>query len=75
MEHKSHLMLEIEGRYRRPLELLLPEKYNKIGLLRMAEEMGISRGTLWYWFLKFGIKLRRVAISPDEALEIKKKLL
>jgi hypothetical protein len=63
-------MREVETRYQRPLEQLLPELYNERGLPAMAEEMGISKGTLWYWLLKFGINVRRVALAPGEDLQI-----
>ena len=43
---RSRLMSSIEKRYGRPLEVLLPEKYNELGLPRMAEEMGVNKGTL-----------------------------
>lgn len=65
-------MRQVEERYQRPLEKLLPEMYNEKGLPAMADELGISRGTLWYWLLKFGIHLRRVAVAPGESLEIKR---
>ena len=70
MLKKTRLMREVEEKYERPLEQLLPELYNERGLPAMAEEMGISKGTLWYWLLKFGINVRRVALSPGEELQI-----
>ena len=72
MVRKTKLMRQVEERYQRPLEKLLPELYNEKGLPAMADELGISRGTLWYWLLKFGIQLRRVAVAPDETLEVKR---
>ncbi|MSQ33410.1 MAG: hypothetical protein EXR60_03175 [Dehalococcoidia bacterium] len=72
MMRKTRLMRQVEDRYQRPLEKLLPEMYNEKGLPAMADELGISRGTLWYWLLKFGIHLRRVAIAPGETLEVKR---
>jgi hypothetical protein len=61
-------MQQVESRYNKPLEKLLPEMYNEKGLPAMAAEMGISKGTLWYWLLKFGINVRRVALAPGEEL-------
>ena len=72
MVRKTRLMRQVEERYQRPLEKLLPEMYNEKGLPAMADELGISRGTLWYWLLKFGIHLRRVAVAPGETLEVKR---
>lgn len=72
MTRKTRLMRRIEDRYRRPLEKLLPEMYNEMGLPQMAEEMGVSRSTIWYWLLRYGVNLRKVALASDETLEIKK---
>ncbi len=72
MMRKTRLMKKIEDRYRRPLEKLLPEMYNEMGLPQMAEEMGVSRSTVWYWLLRYGVNLRKVALASDETLEIKK---
>ncbi len=70
MTRKTKLMLSVEQRYNKPLERLLPEMYNEKGLPAMAAEMGISKGTLWYWLLKFGINVRRVALAPGEELQV-----
>ncbi len=72
MTRKTKLMKSIEDRYHRPLEKLLPEMYNEKGLPSMAEELAVSRSTLWYWLLKFGVSVRRIALSSDETLEVKK---
>ncbi|MCH7552987.1 MAG: hypothetical protein IIC82_03190 [Chloroflexi bacterium] len=68
MLRRTKLMLQVEQRYNKPLEKLLPELYNEKGLPAMAAELGISKGTLWYWLLKFGINVRRVALAPGEEL-------
>ncbi|MEK7848669.1 MAG: hypothetical protein AAB270_07070 [Chloroflexota bacterium] len=72
MMRKTRLMRRVEDRYHRPLEKLLPEMYNEMGLPLMAEEMGVSRSTIWYWLLRYGVNLRRVALAAGETLEIKK---
>ena len=72
MSRKSKLMRSVEERYNRPLEALLPEMYNQMGLPAMSDEMGINKGTLWYWLLKFGVNVRRVALAPGEVLEVRK---
>ena len=70
MVRKTKLMQSVEERYDKPLEKLLPDMYNEKGLPAMAAELGISKGTLWYWLLKFGINVRRVALAPGEELEV-----
>ena len=70
MVRKSKLMKQIETRYNRPLEELLPEMYNEKGLPAMAADLGVSKGTVWYWLLKFGINVRRVALSPGDEVEV-----
>ena len=70
MVRKSKLMKQIETRYNRPLEEMLPEMYNEKGLPAMAADLGVSKGTVWYWLLKFGINVRRVALSPGDDLEV-----
>ena len=71
MSRKTRLMRDVEERYGRPLERLLADMYNEKGLPAMAEEIGVSKATLWYWLLRFGITVRRVALAPGEALEVK----
>ncbi len=70
MLRKSKLMRQIESRYDRPLEELLPQMYNEKGLPAMAADLGVSKGTVWYWLLKFGINVRRVALSPGDDVEV-----
>ena len=65
-------MHEVEQRFNRPLERLLPELINQKGLSATAEELGIKTATLNYWLLKLGISVRRVALAPGETLEIKR---
>lgn len=70
MVRKTKLMRAVEERYNIPLERLLPKMYNEQGLPAMSAELGVSEGTLWYWLLKFGINVRRVAVAPGERLTI-----
>ena len=69
---KTKLMLRVEKQNGRPLEELLPERVNDIGLSATAEELGVSKATLGYWLLKLGISVRRIAVSPNEIVEIRK---
>ena len=45
-------MQRVENEHQRPLERLLPEMVNEIGLSSTAEELGVSKATLGYWLLK-----------------------
>ena len=72
MARKTKLMLRVERERGRPLEELLPERVNDVGLSATAEELGVSKATLGYWLLKLGISVRRIAVSPDEVVEIRK---
>ena len=71
MARKIPLMLRVEEQYKRPLEKLLPEMVNEMGLSATADEFKVSKGTVGYWLLKLGIDVRRVALAPGETLEIK----
>jgi len=66
MVRKTKLMLKVEKQFQRPLDKLLPERVNEIGLSQTADELGVSKATLGYWLLKLGINVRRVALSPGE---------
>ena len=72
MARKTKLMQRVEKEFSRPLENLIPEKVNEVGLSATAEELGVSKATLGYWLLKLGINVRRVALAPGETLEVKR---
>ena len=72
MVRKTKLMVKVEKQFQRPLDKLLPERVNEIGLSQTADELGVSKATLGYWLLKLGINVRRVALSPGETLEVKR---
>ena len=72
MAKKTKLMLRVEEQHQRPLERLLLEMVNEIGLSATATELGVSKATLGYWLLKLGINVRRVALAPGETLEVKR---
>ena len=72
MARKTKLMQRVERDPHRPLERLLPEMVNEVGLSATAEELGVSKATLGYWLLKLGINVRRVALAPGETLEVKR---
>ena len=72
MARKTKLMQRVEKEFSRPLENLLPEKVNEVGLSATAEELGVSKATLGYWLLKLGINVRRVSLAPGATLEVKR---
>ena len=72
MARMTKLMQRVEKEFQRPLERLLPEKVNEVGLSATAEELGVSKATLGYWLLKLGINVRRVALAPGETMEVKR---
>ena len=72
MARKTKLMMRVEKEYQQPLEHLLPEKVNELGLSATADELGVSKATLGYWLLKLGISVRRIAVSRDEVVEIRR---
>ena len=72
MARKTKLRQRVERDHQRPLERLLPEMVNEVGLSATAEELGVSKATLGYWLLKLGINVRRVALAPGETLEVKR---
>ncbi len=72
MARKTRLMQQVEGRYRQPLERLLPQMINERGLSATALYLEVSKATLGYWLLKLGINVHRVALAPGESLEVKR---
>lgn len=72
MARKTRLMQQVEGRYRQPLERLLPQMINERGLSATAQYLEVSKATLGYWLLKLGINVHRIALAPGETLEVKR---
>jgi hypothetical protein len=54
---KTKLMRDVEERFQRPLERLLPELVNQYGLSQAATEIGVSTSTVPYWMLKLGLAI------------------
>ena len=67
---KSKKMTQVEKKYRRPLERLLPELINDNGLTSTAKELGIGKALLGYWLLKLQIRVVRIALGPNQKIEI-----
>ena len=72
MARKTKLMQRVELEHQRPLERLLPEMVNEIGLSGTAKELTISKATLGYWILKLDLDYRKVLLGPGETLEVKR---
>ena len=70
MAAKTKLMLKVENQHGRPLEQLLPEVVNDIGMSRAAEKLGITKTTLEYWLLKLGLLGTAVFTSPSGSTTI-----
>ncbi len=69
---KTKLMLSVEEKFQRPLETLVPEMVNLHGLSHAATELGVNTATLSYWMLKLGIRYRKVALTANETIEVKR---
>lgn len=75
MRRKTKKMTAVEEKFQQPLEKMLPEMVTEYGLTATADELGVSKATLGYWLLKLGIVVHRVAVSPDETIEVKKRVV
>ncbi len=69
---KTKLMKEVESKFQRPLENLLLDLVNQHGLSHAASKLGVSKATIGYWMLKLGMRYRRVAVTANETLEVKR---
>ncbi len=70
---KTKLMRKVEDKHGRPLENLVPELVNQMGMSRAATALGVSPATLGYWMLKMGIQYRRVALAEGETIEVRRQ--
>ena len=69
---KTKLMLKVEADTGQPLEKLLPEMVNRIGLSATADQIKVSKAALSYWILKLGMRTHRVILGPGESVTINK---
>ena len=56
---KTKLMLKAERRLGEPLSTGLQKLYNARGLAGSADFLGTSKSTVYYWTLKFGMRVKR----------------
>ena len=69
---KSKKMIEVENKFKQPLEDMLPQMVTEYGLTASADQLGVSKATLGYWLLKLGINVRRGALAPGDSIEVKR---
>ena len=67
---KTKKMLEVERRFGRDLTELLAESVTEHGLSETADLLGQSKATVGYWLLKLDITVKRVALGPDDTLNV-----
>lgn len=72
MRKLTPLMMKAERQLGGPLEQELPRKISEAGISGAAEELGVSKTTVNYWILKFGIQIQKVAVSAGEEIIIKR---
>ena len=48
----------------------MPELINDNGLTLTAKELGIGKALLGYWLLKLQIRVVRIALAPNQKIEI-----
>ena len=71
-KRKTQKMRAVEEKFHQPLEKLLPEMVTELGLTATADRIGVSKATLGWWILKFGILIRRIALAPGDTVDIKR---
>lgn len=72
---KTTKMKSLEKKFKRDLEVIIPELVNEYGLSGAAKKLGLGesgKSTLSYWMLKLGIQFRKVALAPGEIIEIRR---
>ena len=70
MADKTKKMIQVEKKWREPLETLLPKMVTAHGLTGTSERLRVSKATLGYWLLKLGINVKRVALAPGDTLTL-----
>ena len=68
--NKTKKMRNVEAKWGKPLQELLPDKVTTQGLSATANEFGVSKATLGYWLLKLDIIVARIALAPGESITI-----
>jgi transposase-like protein len=56
---KTKLMIKAEQKLGEPLSTGLQRLYNTRGLAGTADFLGASKSTVYYWTLKFGMRVKR----------------
>lgn len=57
-------MQDVEVRYNKPLREVLKELYDKHGsVMKIANEIGVSQGTVSSWLLRHNLEVRSILID------------
>ena len=72
MTKKTKLMLRVEQQIGQPLETALPRMIGEQGVTDTASQLSVSKATLNYWMLKLNIHVRRVAVTPNDRIIVKR---
>lgn len=70
---KSPKMRAIEEQHNQALETLLPALINQDGFVETCGTLGISKAGLAYWLLKLGVKYQKIALAPNEYVQIRER--
>lgn len=71
---KTPKMLAVEKKYDDYILRIVTRVVNEHGVVNGAKELGISKALMGYWMLKLGVTYHRVAVAPDEEIQIRKKV-
>ena len=67
---KTRTMAEMEQRFGKPIEELLSELYRREGGTRkVAQALGVSGTTVWYWMWRLGLPRRHWSLAAEEGEE------
>ena len=70
---KTKKMLKAEAEIGMPIEDFLPERVTDVGLTAAAKELGVSKASLGYWMLRFGITTHFIAMGPGDEVTIRRQ--
>lgn len=72
MKLKTPFMMEVERKHKLPLERLLPETFNQLGLVGTAQKLEVPKSTVQNWMNRLGITVKRVTVRRGDTLEIRR---
>ena len=71
-KRKSAKMRQVEQERGRPIECLLANRVQEVGMSAASDELGISKASISYWLMKLDVTVERVALLPGDIVEIKR---